>query len=248
VPFLSGFFSKDEILYRTFAGGHTILWSVGAATSLLTAFYMFRLVFLAFHGEPRHAHAHPHDAPAAMAVPLIVLAIGSVLAGYLGFPAALGGSNVIEHFLAPSLTVPIAEGADATTGVHADHTIELLLMIVSSLIALVGIGAAVFFYLKRPEVPDILAARLPGLYRFLLNKGFIDEVYDAALVQPVKALSEHVLWPGDVRVIDGAVHGTGTIIVESGSVVRLIQTGSMRAYALSVLAGVVVIVGYYLWP
>ena len=93
----------------------------------------------------------------------------------------------------------------------------------------------------------MLAARFPGLYRFLLNKGFIDEVYDAALVQPVKALSEHVLWQGDARVIDGAVHGTGTIIVESGSVVRMIQTGSMRTYAVSVLAGVVVIVGYYLW-
>jgi NADH-quinone oxidoreductase subunit L len=258
VPFLSGFFSKDEILYRTFAGGHTILWVVGVVTSLLTAFYMFRLVFLAFHGErredvvssasqgfsPAPPH-HLHDAPPAMAVPLIVLAVGSVFAGYLGFPAALGGSNVIEHFLAPSLAVT-AEGAPATAE-HADHTIELLLMIVSSLIAIAGIGTAVFFYLKRPNMPDILAARFPGLYRFLLNKGFIDEAYDAALVQPVKALSEHVLWQGDARIIDGAVHGTGTIIVESGSVVRMIQTGSMRAYALSVLVGVVVIVGYYLW-
>ena len=152
VPFLSGFFSKDEILYRTFAGGHTILWIVGAVTSLLTAFYMFRLVFLAFHGDrrARPTSHHLHDAPPAMAIPLIVLAFGSVFAGYLGFPAALGGSNVIEHFLAPSLAVPIAEGAHPRAE-HADHTIELFLMIVSSLIALVGIGAAVFFYLKRPR-------------------------------------------------------------------------------------------------
>ena len=129
VPGLAGFFSKDEILYRTFAGGHTLLWAVGAITSLMTAFYMFRLVFLAFHGErqkptpsdPRPTHArgtahtspdasHLHDAPRAMAIPLIVLAIGSVLAGYLNVPAALGGSAFLEHFLEPSLHVPAVEG------------------------------------------------------------------------------------------------------------------------------------------
>jgi NADH-quinone oxidoreductase subunit L len=278
VPLLSGFFSKDEILFRTFAGGHQILWTIGAVTSLMTAFYMFRLVFLAFHGTRRtgvpagapvgaahtaagsavhaqkpdaespdaHHAVHLHDAPPAMAIPLVVLAIGSVLAGYLGVPAALGGSNVLEHFLAPSLAAHVAEGA-AGTAEHASHGVELGLMLVSSLIAVAGIGLAAFLYLARPKLPDLVAARFPGVYRFLINKGYVDEVYDIVIVQPIKALSEQVLWKVDAAVIDGAVNGTGAIVVEAGSAARLTQTGSMRAYAVSVLLGVVLIVGYYLW-
>ena len=255
VPGLAGFFSKDEILYRTFSGGHVLLWVVGAVTSLMTAFYMFRLVFLAFHGERRHAEAgapgdhhhasHLHDAPMAMAIPLVILAIGSVLAGYLNVPAALGGSAFLEHFLEPSLHVPPIEGAHAVE--HADHAIETILMIVSSLIALAGIGAAAFLYLKRPALPETFVARFPGVYHFLVNKGYIDELYDAIVVQPVKSLSEHVLWKADVRVVDGAVNGAGQIVVETGALVRQVQTGSVRAYAVSVLLGAVVIVGYYLW-
>jgi NADH-quinone oxidoreductase subunit L len=265
VPGLAGFFSKDEILFRTFASGHTVLWLVGAITSLMTAFYMFRLVFLAFHGERRHAPvaqdfspasahathgshhtAHLHDAPAPMAVPLIVLAIGSALAGYLNMPAAIGGSALFEHFLEPSLHVPAMEGAHAAAE-HADHGVELMLMIVSSLIALAGIGAAAFLYEKRPEMPDACVARFPGVYQFLVNKGYIDELYDAAVVQPIKSLSEHVLWKADARVIDGAVNGTGKIVFETGTLVRQLQTGSVRTYAVSILLGAVMIVGYYLW-
>jgi len=276
VPLLSGFFSKDEILYRTFASGHTVLWAIGALTSLMTAFYMFRLVFLAFHGTRRteaeatargahaasgsavhdqqsdaespHMHhtAHLHDAPRSMAIPLIVLAAGSVLAGYLGVPAALGGSNLIEHFLEPSLFVPAMEGAHAA-GEHADHTVELVLMVVSSLLALLGIGIAAFLYLKRPQIPDAIASRFSGAYEFLVSKGSIDELYDASLVQPLKAISEHVLWKADALVIDGAVNGAGTMVTGAGAALRRVQTGSVRTYAVSVLLGVVLIVGYYLW-
>ena len=264
VPGLAGFFSKDEILYRTFAGGHTLLWTVGAITSLMTAFYMFRLVFLAFHGERRtdaeavargaasrrpaghEHHTHLHDAPRAMAMPLIVLAIGSVLAGYLNVPAALGGSAFLEHFLEPSLHVPAVEGMHGATE-HAGHSLEMALMIVSSLIAIGGIGVAAFLYLKRPTIPDAMAARFPGVYRFLVNKGYIDEVYDAFVVQPITSLSEHVLWKADARVIDGAVNGMGQIVAEGGGLLRQMQTGSLRMYAVSVLFGAVMIVGYYLW-
>jgi NADH-quinone oxidoreductase subunit L len=300
VPGLAGFFSKDEILYRTFSGGHTVLWVVGAVTSLMTAFYMFRLVFLAFHGERRpgraealrypddhitsahitpphitpppttsahtpsvaqdfspaaahgsagpHAHhaAHLHDAPRSMAIALVVLAIGSVLAGYLNVPAALGGSAFLEHFLEPSLHVPAMEGAHAAVE-HGDHRVEMILMFVSSLIAVAGIAIAALLYLKRPEMPDTFAARFPGAYRFLVNKGYIDEMYDAVVVQPINALSENVLWRFDARGIDGAVNGTGHIVAETGSLARHIQTGSVRTYAVSVLFGAVVIVGYYLW-
>jgi NADH-quinone oxidoreductase subunit L len=273
VPGLAGFFSKDEILYRTFAGGHTLLWTVGAITSLMTAFYMFRLVFLAFHGERRtdaeavargaasrrpaahepseagtpHAHhAHLHDAPRAMAMPLIVLAIGSALAGYLNVPEALGGSAFLEHFLEPSLRIPSVEGMHGAAE-HASHSLEMALMIVSSLIAIGGIGVAAFLYLKRPTIPDAMAARFPGVYRFLVNKGYIDELYDALVVQPVTSLSEHVLWKADARVIDGAVNGMGQIVAEAGGLLRQMQTGSLRMYAVSVLFGAVMIVGYYLW-
>jgi NADH-quinone oxidoreductase subunit L len=261
VPGLAGFFSKDEILYRTFAAGHPMLWTVGAITSLMTAFYMFRLVFLAFHGERREpvahathdthaAHAphasHLHDAPRAMAMPLIVLAIGSVLAGYLNVPAALGGTAFLEHFLEPSLHVPVVEGIHGAAE-HASHGLEMTLMIVSSLIAVAGIGIAAFLYLKRPAIPEALAARFPGAYRFLVNKGYIDELYDAVVVQPIKSLSEHVLWKADATVIDGAVNGMGQIVAESGAVLRQMQTGSLRMYAVSVLFGAVMCVGYYLW-
>ncbi len=281
VPGLAGFFSKDEILYRTFAGGHQLLWVVGAVTSMMTAFYMFRLVFLAFHGERRHAraealghnaphhhapvasaspvaqgfspvtpavvhHAHLHDAPMAMAIPLVVLAIGSVVAGYLNVPAGLGGSAVLEHFLEPSLHVPAMEGAHAAVE-HADHALEIVLMVVSSAIALAGIGLAAFLYLKRTDIPDALVAKFPGVNLFLVRKGYIDELYDAVVVQPIKALSEGVLWKADARVIDGAVNGTGQIVIETGSLVRRVQTGSVRTYAVSVLFGAVLVVGYFLW-
>ncbi len=257
-PGLAGFFSKDEILYRTFAGGHTVLWLVGAITSLMTAFYMFRLVFLAFHGQRRggsadavhhtdhHHAAHLHDAPLSMAIPLVVLAIGSVFAGYMNVPAGLGGSAFLEHFLEPSLHVPAMEGAHAAAE-HVDHTVEIVLMIVSSLIAVAGIAIAALMYVTRTEIPDRLVARFPGVHQFLLHKGYIDELYDAAFVQPIKALSEGVLWKADTKVIDGAVNGVGQIVVETGGLVRQLQTGSMRAYALSVLLGVVFIVGFYLW-
>ena len=117
----------------------------------------------------------------------------------------------------------------------------------ASIIALAGIGVAAQLYLRRPGAAG-LAARFPGVYRFLLNKGYVDEIYDEAIVQPIKALADGALWRGlDATVIDGAVNGTGTIVTETGAAVRRLQTGSMRAYAMSVLLGAVMIVGYYLW-
>jgi NADH-quinone oxidoreductase subunit L len=258
VPGFSGFFSKDEILYRTFASGHVLLWIVGLMTSLLTAVYMFRLVFLAFHGPSRaasapqagpsrsaahvaHGGAHLHDAPPAMALALIVLAVGSVVAGYVGFPAALGGGNWFEHFLEPSFGVHAAEET-------AEHGPEGLLMIVSSVVAGVGIGVAVYFFLKNRAAADRLASRAGSLRQLLLNKYYVDEVYDAAIVQPIRIASEDGLWKVvDVRVIDGAVNGVGETVGGSGELLRRLQSGSVRTYAASLLFGVVFILGYYLW-
>jgi NADH-quinone oxidoreductase subunit L len=298
VPLLSGFFSKDEILWRTFAGGHTLVWDVAVVASLLTAIYMFRLVFLTFHGERRgashdlaaaghaqaggggphdahggHGHGgHLHDAPPAMAIVLVLLAVGSVLAGYVGVPAVLGGGNRIEHFLAPSFAAP---GVDAS-GEHGASPAEALieasgqaepkgealseaehpgepkgelgLMAFSSGIALAGIGIAAYFFLRRRDAAAWLAARFAGVHRVLLNKYYVDEAYDAAIVQPIKRVSERALWRVvDAGVIDGAVNGAGSFVNGGSAILRRLQTGSMRAYALSVFVGAVVILGYYVW-
>jgi NADH-quinone oxidoreductase subunit L len=323
VPFLSGFFSKDEILFRTFAGtevsgnhGYPLLWTIGAITSLLTAVYMFRLVFMAFHGERRypapaehpeeeeptqyasdvvprtpaspkpphshggggphvstpaspkpphshggggpHGHGTPHEAPWSMAVPLIVLAIGSVLAGYVGVPHALGGENHIESFLEPSFearppesgAAPAADLAheEASAAALADEATELALMGASSGIAFAGIGIAVFFWLRRPDAAAAAARRFSGVHRLLLNKYYVDEMYDAAIVQPIKQLSTGGLWKGlDAGLIDGTVNGLGLTVRAGSSGLRRIQTGSVRAYAASLFLGVVLILGWYLW-
>jgi NADH-quinone oxidoreductase subunit L len=253
-PFLSGFFSKDEILFRTFESGHHVLWIVAIVTSFLTAVYMFRLVFLAFHGERRTAHAHLHDAPPSMAIPLIVLAIGSILAGYVGVPHALGGSNRIESFLEPSFGIhhEAAPKPDATseadaTGEHGAPN-ELAFMTVSTVVALGGIAVAALLFLRRRDMADSVARSFQGVHHLLLNKYYVDELYDAAVVQPIKRVSTTVLWRGvDAGLIDGTVNGVGTIVRSSSAVLRQLQTGSVRAYAASLFFGVVVIVGYYLW-
>ena len=254
VPGLAGFFSKDEILFETFAHGHAILWTVGILTSLLTATYMFRLVFLTFHGERRDAPSHHlHDAPPAMALALVVLAVGSVLAGYAGVP----GHNALGSWLEPSFTArSVTTLADAQVGVageaggagEASEGLEVTLMVVSSIVALLGIGLAFFIWLKRREIADKAAATFPGVYRLLLNKYYVDEIYDATIVEPIRIVSTEGLWRGiDVNVIDGAVNGTASIVDGSSSLLRRLQSGSVRAYAGSLLIGVVLILGYYLW-
>jgi NADH-quinone oxidoreductase subunit L len=306
-PFLSGFFSKDEILFRTFVAedtpGHLLMWTLGAVTSLLTAIYMFRLVFLTFHGErrvPAHGAEHPeeeepvagdrasahtghgahaahraqaahgghagghglHDAPPSMAIPLIVLAIGSIVAGYVGVPHALGGSNRIEQFLHPSFEAHAADGSEPAQapaapapsspaaddhGPSEEERTELTLMAVSSGIALAGIGIAAYFWLRNRPAAAAFARRLRPVHTALYNKYYVDEMYDAALVQPIKLGSNAVLWRGaDAALIDGAVNGVG-IAVEGGSrVLRSLQTGSVRTYAVAIFGGVVLIIGYYL--
>ncbi|MQA29696.1 MAG: NADH-quinone oxidoreductase subunit L [Luteitalea sp.] len=293
VPLLSGFFSKDEILFRTYASGHTVLWVVGLLTSLLTAVYMFRLVFLAFHGERYvpavgHRHAedeapvvpgdhgapaagmdrsgHPHghgrpgerlhDAPAPMALALIALAAGSILAGYVGLPHALGGSAMLETFLEPSFTIagaqdsgePAAGEPGDSHAAESGQALELGLMGVSTAVALGGIAIAVFFFLRNRDLSGRVAERFSGLHTVLQNKYYVDEIYDATIVQPLHIVSEQGLWKGiDVRAIDGAVNGVAQAVGGLSERLRRLQTGSVRAYAASLFLGVVLILGYYVW-
>jgi NADH-quinone oxidoreductase subunit L len=193
-----------------------------------------------------------------MALALIVLAFGSVLAGYAGVPRALGGNNALGAWLAPSFaaravtTLADRQVGDAGEAGGAGEAgaagLELSLMVVSGIIAIVGIGLAAFIWLKRREIADKAAATFPGLYRLLLNKYYVDEVYDAAIVQPIRIVSQEGLWRGiDVHVIDGAVNGVATIVDGWSSLLRRLQSGSVRAYAGSLFIGVVLILGYYLW-
>jgi NADH-quinone oxidoreductase subunit L len=266
VPGFAGFFSKDEILAKTFESGHTLLWGVGLVTSLLTAIYMFRVVYLAFHGpspsasasqadrahvQPQHpeeeepaAHAAPgtrhqgshlHDAPPAMALVLIVLAVGSVIAGYVG----LGGR--FERFLEPSF-------APQTVETTAEGGMDGTLMLVSVIVAFAGIAIASYYFLKNTRAAAALAARFAPVRLVLQNKYYVDEIYDAAVVQPIRIVSEDGLWKAiDVRVIDGAINGIGETVSGSSEILRRAQTGSVRAYAASLLLGVVLVLGYYLW-
>jgi NADH-quinone oxidoreductase subunit L len=303
VPLLSGFFSKDEILFRTFTASNPyrlLLWGIGMVTSLLTATYMFRLVFLAFHGERRvgaqasahpeeeepaahaghgahgahhdaHGHGHaPHDAPSSMAIPLILLAIGSVVAGYVGVPHAIGGNNRIERFLEPSFEVsdrggrleaatpPAVEGRQirpvTVQETHASNTeaggnesTELKLMALSSGVAIAGILLAMYFWLWNRSAADAMSRRLHGVYTLLMNKYYVDEIYDAAIVQPIKLLSIGGLWKAaDAGLIDGAVNGVGQTVRATSRVLRRVQTGSVRTYAASLFLGVALILGWYL--
>lgn len=195
-----------------------------------------------------------------MAFALIVLAVGSVLAGYVGVPHAIGGSNRIEQFLEPSFvahasprseeSAPSAvagEQAEAHES-SADQGTELTLMGVSSLVAVAGIGIAFFFFLANPGASQAMAERFSGVKTLLLNKYYVDEIYDAAIVQPVKLASREGLWKiVDAKIIDGAVNGAATSVGGLGEMLRRLQTGSVRAYAASLFLGAVVALGYYLW-
>jgi NADH-quinone oxidoreductase subunit L len=249
VPLLSGFFSKDEILFRTFTSGHMLLWVVGMLTSLLTAIYMFRIVFLAFHGHraehdasSHDAPTHLHDAPPAMALALIVLAVGAAVAGYVGLPAVLGGSDWFARFLEPSFAGTVVHEISESTQV------EGILMVASTLVAISGIAVAMYFFQRQPRAADDVAERFAGLHRVLTNKYYVDEIYDAAIVQPIRIVSEDALWKVvDVRVIDAAVNGVGESVAGASEGLRRVQNGSVRTYAASVFLGVVLILGYYLW-
>jgi len=188
------------------------------------------------------------------------LAIGSVVAGYVGVPHALRGDNRIESFLEPSFEAHSSEapaaaapaethasGAEAGD-THADTGTELNLMVFSSAIALIGIGVAAYLWLGKRGTVDAIAGSLAPIHRLLLGKYYVDEVYDAAIVQPVKTLSTGGLWKGvDAGLIDGTVNGVGLVVSAASGVLRRTQTGSIRTYAFSLFAGAVAILAYYLF-
>jgi NADH-quinone oxidoreductase subunit L len=243
-PF-AGFFSKDEILWRTFSGGHEVLWVMGLAGAFLTAFYMFRLVVLTFEGESRWAQGqHPHEAPPTMTIPLVILAILSVGGGIVGIPPSLGGGNALEHWLEPVFQPAMDKLAG---GMHEDHLLEYVLMAVSLGVALSGIWLARSWYLRNKDIPARVAAKLPHLYRLLWNKYSVDDVYDMFVVTPIARGSEKLLWKVvDVGIIDWTVNATGRVVAWIGRAARLLHTGVTATYILMFLFGVVAVIGWLL--
>jgi NADH-quinone oxidoreductase subunit L len=228
VPPLAGFFSKDEILWSVFRiGGHgQYLWGLGFVAAAMTAFYMFRLYFMTFHGDFRGTHEqehHVHESPASMTLPLKVLAVGSVFAGFLGVPAALGGGNWIEGFLEPAFE-PAHHALQEVFQTQAAESSEYLLMALSVAIAALGIVVAWSIYKRAPAIADRLAAAFGPLYRLLLNKYYVDELYGAVFVRGLALGGGERLYDTDRYVIDGAggsrfgpglgVNGVGWLVRE----------------------------------
>jgi len=244
IPPLAGFFSKDAILGAAAEHGQWALWAIGWVTAGLTALYMFRAVFMTFHGEfrgtPEQAH-HLHESPAVITVPLWVLAFGAVFAGFLGVPAVLGGGDRFHHFLAP-VVAPL--GAEAAAEAHHLGTgAELALVALSVAIALAGLGLASALYRRRPALDGdrAVAAGLGSFYRLLAAKYYVDEIYDRLVVRPLAALSR-LFWKGvDGLLIDGAVHGGAFIAELTGELGRFTTTGNVRNYVLYFFLGLIVL-------
>jgi len=248
VPPFAGFFSKDEILWNAFSLGHVVLWVIGVIVASLTAFYMFRLMFLAFHGERRGTaehHGEHHHAPKEPSLlvtgPLMILALFSAVAGFLGLPAYLG-TNRLESFLEPSFEHRLLEHHAAE---HSSN-LEIALTVVTILAGLTGILIAYYAYIRDRELPSRFANRFRGAYLAARQKFYVDEVYDALVVTPIRRISEVVLWRAiDVHLIDGIVNGTGGLVQYWASGLRRIQSGYTRSYATWVLIGAVLIFIYY---
>ncbi|HLY99510.1 MAG TPA: NADH-quinone oxidoreductase subunit L [Candidatus Angelobacter sp.] len=266
-PPLAGFFSKDEILWRALQAEHGgwILWTVGIITAGLTSFYMFRLWFMTFFGELRlgkvnhghdahaaasHSHGHAadhghghggvHESPCIMLGPLVILAVLSVVGGWVGRPQAMGGSNIFETFLASAIYAP-AETA-------AERGSELVFAAISVGVALLGFLLAYWLYYLQPELPSRITARIRGLYTLVLNKYYVDELYGRFFVKPLLSLSTVVLWHGvDQHMIDGTVNGAGSASKGIGNQLRRIQSGNIRSYAAWVAIGGAAVITYMAW-
>ncbi len=274
IPGLAGFFSKDEILWQAFSSplGSKALWAVGLATAAMTAFYMWRLMFLTFYGKSRvkpEVEAHIHESPRSMTVPLTVLAAGSVLAGWLGTPKLWNLPEFFRGFegwLAPLFGAGEAAGETA----HSAGT-EWGLMILSVLIAIAGILLARFLYLMKPEIPGRIQAAAGPVYKWAYNKWYIDELYDFLFVNGLGKGGAKVCGAFDSGVVDGGVNGAGWLTRLSGSIsgwwdtwiidgavrlgsflvkmlsypVCLLQTGRVQSYALFVVLGVLAFFWYF---
>jgi NADH-quinone oxidoreductase subunit L len=268
-PPLSGFFSKDEILWHAFKENR-LLWAIGFVAAGMTSFYMFRAVFMTFFRKSRAPEAvkeHIHESPKIMTIPLVILAGLSVVGGWIGIPHALRGANRFHQFLSTAIKIShetagpaggeaqIMLASNQTPGQIAQHGLaaahspvdpmEYVLMAASVAIALVGLASAYLLYVKKPRVLGRLVASWQRLYRVVFNKYYVDEIYEFLFVDSLKAIGRG-LWKGaDSYLIDGAVNGVAYTAGTLSGLARRIQNGFVQSYALSMVVGGFVVVGYF---
>ena len=264
IPPFAGFWSKDEILWKAYSSDHGswVFWLIGVITALLTSFYMFRLLFMTFfgdyrgarvdahgqahavhgqdeHGHDEHGHGEPHESPMVMLVPLMILALLSMVGGLVGI------GNRFEHFLGPVFgSGAVAEGA----GEAASRGTELLLMGISVAVAFLGLIVAYVLYVSKPYLPEKIADALNGFYTTVLNKYYVDELYAKLFVKPLVDGSTTILWQGvDRKVIDDTVNNAADGARHVSDEVRHMQSGNVRSYAGWIAAGSALVIAYMIW-
>ncbi len=266
IPPLAGFFSKDEILGKAFAAGHEnsiyyLVWFIGICTAFMTAFYMTRLYVLTFEGKERflyqknhdHNHGHqehnenhnhePHESPAIIIIPLWILAVLAIIGGFLGLPEIIehGHYNWISHHWLGGGGSPLVKNISH----HASFLTEIILIVLSIAIGVIGVGMAWKLYTTQGLNGDeVLKSKLNGLYKVLENKFYVDEFYNAVIVKPFVFISERFIMFLDKEIIDGAVNGSGDLTDITGGIIKKLQSGIVQNYAIIVVCGVIAIVAY----
>ena len=238
IPPFAGFFSKDEILAHVYEH-NKLMWILGVLGSIMTSFYMFRLLFLTFFGDFRGTHEqahHLHESPASMIVPLAVLAVLSVVGGFMNVPHVLGGHSALATFMEP-----LFEGAKRANPAlfengHLDHSTEYMLMGTSVVAALIAMGAAYALFISRKAVPAA-DGQEAGLQKVIYNKYYIDELYDAVFVNPMRKLSDALYSFGEF-IVDGAAKGAGALVRLSAGQLRQMQTGETGFYVFAMVVGI----------
>ncbi len=247
IPGLAGFFSKDEILWQAYAAGPTgkFVWALGAITALLTAFYSFRIIFLAFHGKFRGTHEqahHLHESPKSMTIPLVILAVGAIASGWVGIPPLLGHTFGLEHSDKFGEFLASVVGHPHPVGEHT-HAEEWSVMGLSIVLAVTGIIVAWVFYLKNTAIPVKLGEKFKVAYKVLWNRYYVDELYNAIIVQPTIWVARSVIvGVTDGRIIEGIVNGVPAAIGRISQELRKVQTGYMHHYALVMAFGLLAMV------
>ncbi|MFA7361084.1 MAG: NADH-quinone oxidoreductase subunit L [Candidatus Kapaibacterium sp.] len=243
IPPFSGFFSKDEILYKTFTNAGILPYLLVLITAAFTAFYMFRLVGITFFGKPRYdSHVHPHESPSTMTVPLMILAVLSVFGGFIGLPHIFG-YNILEHWLEPVFANSYSVIQTwRPESVHAVST-EIILIVVSVVVAATSIFISFRRYSKQESFEEVR-----GFGKILENKYYLDEVYDKTVVEPIFKTSDGFLWKiFDVKIIDGIVNGVATFTSRISFDWKKLQTGVIQDYGTFAVAGVIIIILYFLF-
>jgi NADH-quinone oxidoreductase subunit L len=243
VPLLAGFFSKDEILLGAYESGALVPWILGTLTAALTAFYAFRLLFVAFYGKPRmdkRTQRQLHESPPVMLVPMVILAVLAVLGGYIGLPRFVGLGNAIDEFLHPIF----AGSLHAVPA--ADHTaLEITLMAVSTLAVAAGFVAAYWIYVRNWGLGERMTRSAQWLYDIVYNKYYVDEAYTEVIVKPLRTLGDFMTEAVEEQGIDRAVNGLARLVGLTGEGLRRLQTGLVRNYGLAMFIGIVAVMIYF---